>query len=90
MGDEAAVQPGTGQGQVANRVEQFVAGELVRHPQAGRIQHARLIDHDGVVQAAALGQSGGAQLVDFLGQREGAGARQFVAEASAVRRNDSA
>ncbi len=64
-----------GKRQVADGIHQLVTDELIRHAQTGGVQHPRLIDHDRVVQTAALRQAGGAQLVDFLGQRERAGAR---------------
>ena len=80
MRDEAAAQRRAGQRQVADGVQQLVADEFVGHAQAAGIQHPRLIDHDGIVQAAAPGQPGGPQLLDLLGQGERAGARQFLAE----------
>ena len=80
MRDEPAHRRGPGQRQVAHRIQQLVADELVGHAQAGEVQHPRLIDHHRVLQTAALGQAGGAELVDLLGEREGAGTRQLMAE----------
>ena len=66
MRDEAATQRRSRERQIADGIQQLMADELVRHAQAGRIQHPRLIDHDRVVQAAALGQAGGAHPINFL------------------------
>ncbi len=80
MRHEPAAQGGAGQGEVADRVQQLVAHELVRHAQAAGVQHAGLVHHHRIVEAAAEGEAGCLQLRDFAGQREGAGARQFGAE----------
>ena len=44
-----------GKGQVAHRIEQLVADEFVRRPQALRVHHAATIDYHGILQAAATG-----------------------------------
>ena len=80
MRNEPAAQRSAGKRQVADRIQQFVTDELVGHPQTGGVQHPCLIDHHRVLQTAALGKAGGAELVDLLDQREGAGTRQLETE----------
>ena len=65
MCDEATTQRCSRERQIADGIQQLMADELVRHAQAGRIQHPRLIDHDRVFQATALGQASGAQTDQF-------------------------
>ena len=66
MRDEPAAQRSAGKCQVADRIQQLVTDELVGHAQAGEVQHPRLIDHHRVLQTAAPGKAGGAELVDLL------------------------
>jgi hypothetical protein len=58
MGHETPMNAGAGQSQVAHRVEQFVADELIRGTQPLGVHHAGAIDHHGVLQAAAERQAG--------------------------------
>ena len=64
--------------QVADGVEHLVAHELVVVAQALAVQHAELVQHDGVLQAAAQAEAGGAHRLDVLHEAEGAGARHFL------------
>ncbi len=55
-----------------------MAHELVAVAQFFVVQHAVLVEHDRVVQAAAAGQAHLAQGLHFMGKAEGAGAGDFA------------
>ena len=90
MRDEATTQRCARERQIADGIQQLMADELVRHAQAGRIEHPRLIDHDRVFQATALGQAGGAQLINFLGSVKVRARASSWRKLSGVSRSDSA
>ena len=76
-----------GEIEIADRVEQLVAHELVGVAQAAAVQHPVAADHDGVVERAAARQPGRAQALDIVEQAEGAGPAELGFER--VRRRTS-
>ncbi|SPA45666.1 conserved hypothetical protein [Cupriavidus taiwanensis] len=60
--------------QVADRIQDLVAHELVAVAQFLVVEHAVLVQHDRVVQAAAARQAHFAQGLDLVRKAEGAGA----------------
>ena len=78
--DEAADQLAAGEIEVADAVEHLVADELVGKAQALLVQHPVLADHDRVLERAAERQAARPQLLDPLGEAEGAGARDLGLE----------
>ena len=76
MGHDVADHRVADQGQVADRVEDLVADELVFEPERV-VQHAGLAEHDGIVERAAERQAVLPQHLDVLEEREGARRRQF-------------
>ena len=67
--------------EVTDRVEDLVLGELVVVAQTTCVEHARIVDNDGVVHAAAQRQPTRSHRLHILAEAEGAGARDvaFVA-----------
>ena len=70
-----------GEIQIAIRIEQLVADEFVGEAQAAGVQHPVAADHDGVVERAAAGQSGGLEPRQVVEQAEGACRRELGLEA---------
>ena len=66
--------------EVADRVEDLVAHELVRIAQAGVVQHLGAADHHRIVERAAEQQARRAQRGHFVLEAEGAGAGDFLLE----------
>ena len=66
--------------QVAERVEHLVPRELVREPEAARVQDRELVHDDGIVEAAAPGESGRFHPLDVAHEAEGASARHLARE----------
>ena len=83
VGDDVADDRVADQGQVADRVEDLVADELVLEAERV-VQHAGLADHDGVVERAAEREALLAQRLDFLEERERARRGNLVDEALSV------
>ena len=74
--DQAIAQ----QVQVTDGIQDLVFDELVLVAQAVLVEHALLVHHDGVLDAAAQGQVVGAQEFDVAHETEGAGATDFLDE----------
>src|SRR6202030_2721650 len=55
---------------VADRVQHLVLDEFVVVTQTFAIQHARLVQHDRVLQTAAQRETGGAHRLDVLHEAE--------------------
>jgi hypothetical protein len=64
--------------EVADRIEHLVLDELVAVAQTIGVQHAVLVEHDGVFQPAALRQAVLAQPLHLLHETEGARPRDFA------------
>src|SRR5690606_10974881 len=64
-------------------IQNLVFNELVFITQAILIQDSVLIDHDGVIDAATLGQPLGTQIFDFMHKSERSGAIDFLYKRSA-------
>ena len=64
--------------EVADRVQHLVLDELVVVAQALAVQHAEVVEHDRVLQAAAEPEPGGAHRLDVLHEAERARARDFL------------
>ena len=68
-------------GQIADRVQDLVAHELVVEAQLA-VQDAALPDHDRVLEASAQGQAVPAEAFDLVQEAEGAGGRDGLREGS--------
>ena len=77
--DQVADHRGADQRQVADHVQDLVAHELVLEPQRV-VQHARLADHDRVLERAAEREAVLPQHLDFLQEAEGARRRDLLDE----------
>ena len=71
------MQRPAGEIQVADAVQHLVAHELVGKAQALLVQHLIVADHDRVLERAAERQAARPQLLDALGEAEGAGTRDL-------------
>ncbi len=71
------------QGQVAEQVEHLVAHELVRPAQPLAVEHAALVQHDGVVEAAAPPEPGAPQRLDLVQEAERTRAAHLALEDAA-------
>jgi hypothetical protein len=80
MACEAAPQCG----QISQKVEEFVADELVGEAQAASVQYAIITYHYGVFERAAAGQTAPSQTLDFVEEGEGARRRYLALEAFGV------
>ena len=64
--------------QIADGIEDLVFDKLVAVTQAILVEHAELVENDGILQASAQRQTIFAQVFDFLHETEGAGAGNFA------------
>src|SRR5262245_4048673 len=77
MGDEMSDDWIANQSQIANRVENLVANELVFEAQ-GVVENTRLAEHDCILERAAKREAVLPQHLDVLQERERAGRRDVV------------
>jgi hypothetical protein len=75
---EGAEQGAAEQVEIADRVEQLVADELVGKAQALGVQHAVLVEHHRVVEPATERKAAIAQVFDLMHEAERACARDFL------------
>ena len=66
--------------QVADGVQRLVLDELALHPQPAGVQDLVAVDDHGVLQRTATGQAGATQGLYLMGEAEGAGGHDLVAE----------
>ena len=66
--------------QVADGIEHLVTHEFIFETQAVFVHHALVVDHDGVVHAAAQREVVGAQVLDVTQETEGTGPADFIDE----------
>jgi len=69
-----------GKGEIADRIKQFVANELVGKAQAFRIDDAIFRERDRVVERGAERKAGFPQMFDIAHEAKGAGAGNITAE----------
>jgi len=77
---EAGAQRAPAKAEVAHHIQHLVPHELVRPAQPAGVEDHRPVHHHRIGQAAALGEAGRAQPRHFLGEGEGAGIGQPLAE----------